>query len=282
MNRYDEYGPEGDDFFSRSRRLTRSAAIFGRGRMLSFLVMAALGLMSFVSKHTSWTPLQNVGRNINIGRGDAYFPKPNRTANFANAVGNMASNPLGQAQRYPTQPASSVGYTQPTSFVAAGQNLQQNFQQAWQPATYAQPAQQLTGPQVVSKHGGMVEDARTVQVRTIGNRLASSVQNLQPGAMRFYLLKDNVSPQAYTIADGSVLITSALYSGLRSEGDLAAILSQRITEYIYRGYDVRNNTQVAQFRTQMLSAAGFDPRVIMDYESARSASQIASGGVIRR
>ena len=79
MNRYDEYGPEGDDFFSRSRRLTRSAAIFGRGRMLSFLVMAALGLMSFVSKHTSWPPLQNVGRNINIGRGDAYFPKPNRT-----------------------------------------------------------------------------------------------------------------------------------------------------------------------------------------------------------
>ena len=255
--------------------------------------MAALGLMSFVSKHTSWTPLQNVGRNINIGRGDAYFPKPNRTANFANAVGNspanfanpvgnMASNPLGQGQRYPTQP-TGVGYTQPTSFVAAAQqNPPPNFQQSWQPATYVQPAQQLTGPQVVSKHGGMVEDPRTVQVRTIGNRLASSVQNLQPGAMRFYLLKDNVSPQAYTIADGSVLITSALYSGLRSEGDLAAILSQRITEYIYRGYDVRNNTQVAQFRTQMLSAAGFDPRVIMDYESARSASQIASGGVIPR
>ena len=268
MNRYDEFGTEADDLFSRGRRLTRSAAIFGRGRMLSFLVMAALGLMSFVSKHTSWRPLQDVGRNINIGRSDAYLPSPNRLANVASAV----TNPLGQSQRFTNR--------QPTGQPA--NMAQQNSQLAWQPVAYVPQARQLTGQQVVNQHGGTVEDARTIQVRTIGNRLASAVQNIQPGSMRFYLLQDNVNPQAYTIADGSILMTSALYSQLRSEGDLAAILSQRITEFIYQGYDVTNNAQVAQFRAQMLTAAGFDSRVITNYEASRSASQVASGVITRR
>ncbi len=286
MNRYDEFGTEADDLFSRGRRLTRSAAIFGRGRMLSFLVMAALGLMSFVSKHTSWRPLQDVGRNINIGRGDAYLPSPNRLANVANAVGSIATNPLGQSQGYANQPmnrpmnrSNSQLTGQPANYASA---VQPNSQLAWQPAAYVPQARQLTGQQVVNQHGGTVEDARTIQVRTIGNRLVGAVQNIQPGSMRFYLLQDSVNPQAYTIADGSILMTSALYGQLRSEGDLAAILSQRITEYIYRGYDVTNNAQVAQFRAQMLTAAGFDSRVITNYEASRSASQIASGGITRR
>ena len=81
-------------------------------------------------------------------------------------------------------------------------------------------------------------------------------------------------------------MTTALYDSMRSDGDLAAVLSERITEYLHQG-DISRYPQAAQFRGQLLAAAGFDPRVATEYQAASArvvTPRIASGingGLIR-
>ena len=253
---YDEYG---GDWVSRGRRLTRPAAMFGRGRLLSFVMMTGLGVLSFISKNTGWAPrlagVRPAAANLNFGQ-DAYLPRPNRLA-----------NPPGMRQQ------SGISSSTTLANAAASNSSVPAIELRGMTANH----QRGISYQIVQKHGGAVEDLRTTKIRQVGNRLASAVQNIPPGSLRFYLMRDVVNANAYASSDGSIMMTAAMYGQMRSDGDLAAVLSQKIVDYLYQGVNVAGSPQVADFRFRMLSAAGFDPSVVMQYQARHGTLQIASG-----
>ena len=251
---YDDH--ELTDWISRGRRLTRPAAIFGRGRMLSFIMMAGLGLMSFISRNTEWVrpQISAVGSNFEFGR-TAYLPRPNRLANPVGTQG--AANYSLPSQIVRTASAAPAGETFQSGYIGTRQMARRN----------TVPSIATSGMHFVERHGGILEDARAMKIRQVGNRLTSAVRNIPQGSVKFYLLRDDVNPAAYAVADGSILMTSAMYKRMRNDGDIATVLSDRIIQYLYQGVDVSRDARVAEFRGQMLAVAGFDPSVLMQYSS---------------
>jgi len=192
------------------RRLTGPFAIFGRGRMLSFVMMGVVSIFSFLSNNTSWV-------------------RPRATVNSG-------------------QPGLTVQQTQHQLTASRAQAAQQT---------------QIMQSNPIQTHGGTVEDARATQVRQVGARLLQTIPNLQPGAVRFFVLRDTTQAGSYALADGSVLVTAGLLSQIQTEDQLADILSRRMTEVLYRNVDRIQNPQVAQFPTQIVQAAGYRPSAVV-------------------
>ena len=99
------------------------------------------------------------------------------------------------------------------------------------PPSYAYESSLTSGEQdLARRHGGFVEDARTARLRQVGTRLTSRLTNLTPAELRFFLLGDSECATAYTLGNGSIFMTAALFDRMRSEGEVAAVISQRITD----------------------------------------------------
>lgn len=208
---------------TRRRRMSGPFAIFGRGRMLSFIMMAVISIFSFLSNNTSWMN-----------------PRP--------TTSNASYQPGVTTQDAQQQLAAS------RAFSAQRQNLP---------------------PNPIEFHGGIVEEPRSAQVRQIGARLAQGVPNLPPNALRFYVLRDTTRAGSYPVSDGSILVTAGLLNQMRTEAELAEVLSHRITEVLYHGVDRIQNPQVSQIPAQLVTKAGYGNSNVVQ----ASNNNYGSGGV---
>ncbi len=170
------------------RSLTGPIAIFGRGRMLSLVLMVFLTLFSYLAQQTSWN-------------------EPVSTAAAPSAP--SSPNPLSNA----------------------------------------------TPQQIVASHGGVIEDRRAAELRRVGDRLAAGVTHLPAQSLRFYLLRDQGNIASYAMPDGNIFVTGAQFDRIHSESDLAAFLSQRIADFVYRGYARTGESD--RYAAQVLAVAGY-------------------------
>lgn len=206
--RQDEY--ETDYPAQRRRRMGGPLAIFGRGRMLSFVMMGVVTIFSYLSNN-------------------------NRTRQ---AVDHTSSTGLTVEQIQQQMNASR------TQLAQRSQVLQSNPLQL---------------------HGGIVEDARATQVRSVGARLAQHVPNLPANALRFFVLQDTTRAGSYALQDGSILITAGMLNQMKTEDQLANVLSQRMTEVLYNGVDRIQNPQIDQFPSQLVTQAGYSSTATNSY-----------------
>ncbi len=131
----------------------------------------------------------------------------------------------------------------------------------------------------VARYGGVVEDSRTRVLRQVGDELASSVSHIQPGTIRFYLVGDNKNAFSVATTDGAVLMSVAQFARYRSADQLATDLSQRIAEFVYKGYDPKKFPEVGQYRDQLIAATGY--RQIIEGESQSMIARSSGDSTIR-
>ena len=90
--------------------------------------------------------------------------------------------------------------------------------------------------QIFRQHGGLYPN-RSLQayVEQVGNSLIDkSSASKSPYPFKFYLLRDNVTINAFALPGGQIFITTALLSRLNSEAQLAAVLGREIGHVVAR------------------------------------------------
>lgn len=91
-------------------------------------------------------------------------------------------------------------------------------------------------PKMMQQHGGLHSDARAqALVDGIGNRLVErSAARDTPWQFEFHLLADPRTVNAFALPGGQVFITGALFSRLKTEGQLAGVLGHEIGHVVAR------------------------------------------------
>jgi predicted Zn-dependent protease len=91
-------------------------------------------------------------------------------------------------------------------------------------------------PEIVQKHGGQHPDAQAqALVDEVGRRLVqSSVARETEWQFDFHLLRDDQTVNAFALPGGQCFITSALFSRLETEGQLAGVLGHEIGHVLAR------------------------------------------------
>ncbi len=208
--RLEDLGRAAKTVFPRSSILG-PVGLFGRGRGLSFLMMGAVTLFSYISRETE---------------------RPLTTEHVANDI----QTPGGEYLSHQT-----VSYEASRS--------------TFRDVRSVLPASQ--GSEIVAHHGGVIGDARARQLQSVGNRLAAAVSNYPQGTLKFYMLADANTPQAYVLDDGAVLMTIARYHQLNNESELAAVVSRQITQFAFRDQPPSCQQDAFRFEAQLLAAAGY-------------------------
>lgn len=90
--------------------------------------------------------------------------------------------------------------------------------------------------QVFRQHGGVYPDSTLVAyVEEVGTRLVDqSSASKSPYPFKFYLLRDNVTINAFALPGGQIFITAALLGRLNSEAQLAGVLGHEIGHVVAR------------------------------------------------
>lgn len=91
-------------------------------------------------------------------------------------------------------------------------------------------------PQMIEQHGGLYPDENLQEfVDSVGFKLvqASSAKDT-PWEFEFHLLKDPQTINAFALPGGQVFITAALFSKLKTEGQLAGVLGHEIGHVVAR------------------------------------------------
>ena len=90
--------------------------------------------------------------------------------------------------------------------------------------------------QILRQHGGLYPNSILQgYIDEVGNKLINkSSASKSPYPFKFYLLRDNISVNAFALPGGPIFITTALLSRLNSEAQLAAVLSHEIAHVVAR------------------------------------------------
>ena len=90
--------------------------------------------------------------------------------------------------------------------------------------------------QIFRQYGGIYPNSvLTAYVEKVGNRLVDeSSASKSPYPFKFYLLRDNITINAFALPGGQIFITTALLSHLESEAQLAGVLSHEIGHVVAR------------------------------------------------
>ena len=127
-------------------------------------------------------------------------------------------------------------------------------------------------PQMIDQHGGLYQDiALQNYVDKVGYSLLRSNPQMKelPWEYEFYLLKDPRTINAFALPGGQVFITYALFSKLKTEGQLAGILGHEIGHVVARHSAQRiAKSKLTQGLTGAVMAASGD------YGSAQMAAMI--------
>ena len=132
-------------------------------------------------------------------------------------------------------------------------------------------------PEMVNKHGGLLQSFKDQQrVDQIGEHLLLALRGelmkqkrKNPYPFEFYLLDDSKTVNAFALPGGQVFITSALYTQLETEGQLAGVIGHEIGHVLARHGAQRIAKQ--QFTQKLIGAAGV---LGGDANSARMAAAV--------
>lgn len=94
-----------------------------------------------------------------------------------------------------------------------------------------------SAPLMARQMGGEVpdDDPRLIEVRRIGNYLVEHTNaNKSPWKFKFHLLADTKTVNAFALPGGQVFITAGLYDKLKTEAQLAGVLSHEMGHVIQR------------------------------------------------
>ena len=92
-------------------------------------------------------------------------------------------------------------------------------------------------PQMIKQHGGLYPDERLQEyVDQVGFSLVRNAPELRdlPWQYEFHLLRDPQTINAFALPGGQVFITDALFSKLKTEGQLAGVLGHEIGHVVAR------------------------------------------------
>lgn len=97
-------------------------------------------------------------------------------------------------------------------------------------------------PEMMQEYGGLHPDVRArAHVENVGKQLVSAANRIanqkggrNPYKYEFHLLADNRTVNAFALPGGQVFITAALYSRLKTEGQLAGVLGHEVGHVLMR------------------------------------------------
>lgn len=89
------------------------------------------------------------------------------------------------------------------------------------------------------QHGGLHSDKKLqTYIQKVGNKIANnSVANTANYNFKFYLLKDLRAINAFALPSGQIFVTQGLFSKLKNEAQLAAILSHEISHVLGKHFN---------------------------------------------
>ncbi|MGE3181578.1 MAG: M48 family metalloprotease [Phycisphaerae bacterium] len=134
-----------------------------------------------------------------------------------------------------------------------------------------------SAPELAQQHGGLSpDDAAQARVDRVGEKLlARELRRKSPYEFEFHLLRDPKTVNAFALPGGQVFITEALYSRLRTEGQLAGVLGHEIGHVIERHSAQRiAKMELTQGLTGAAVLATYDPRNPVSRNSAAVAMVI--------
>ncbi|MDX2128053.1 MAG: M48 family metalloprotease [Chloroherpetonaceae bacterium] len=117
-------------------------------------------------------------------------------------------------------------------------------------------------PKLIAQYGGLHPDEQLQKlVDAIGNRLLrKSHAKETPYKFEFHLLKDKKIVNAFALPGGQVFITYALFSKLKTEGQIAGVLGHEIGHVIARHSAQRlAKAELTEGLTGAIFLATFDP-----------------------
>lgn len=91
-------------------------------------------------------------------------------------------------------------------------------------------------PQMIKQFGGLYQDQELQDyIDLIGNKLLANKQIQEtPWQFEFHLLGDPRTINAFALPGGQIFITSAMYSKLKTEGQLAGVLGHEVGHVVAR------------------------------------------------
>ncbi|MGD9790608.1 MAG: M48 family metalloprotease [Phycisphaerales bacterium] len=140
------------------------------------------------------------------------------------------------------------------------------------------PAQEIalglqSAPEMARQFGGLSADrGATALVESIGAKLVAALPpEAHPYPFQYHLLADRNTVNAFALPGGQIFITEALYSRLKTEGQLAGVLGHETGHVLARhSAEQMAKTQLAQ---GLVGAAG---TAASDYGAGGAAQQTAA------
>lgn len=131
--------------------------------------------------------------------------------------------------------------------------------------------------ELVAAYGGL--SANTEQqslVARVGNHIVKSSDAAKlSGGMRFYVVADENRINVFALPDGTVLITSLLLNHLKTEAQLAAMLSHEVSQVVHKHrphyqasgeivYGQDQEIRADAGSVKLMSQAGYNPQALID------------------
>lgn len=134
-----------------------------------------------------------------------------------------------------------------------------------------------TAQEILAAYGGL--SSNTTQqslVARVGNHIAkASDASKLSGTLRFYVVADENRINVFALPDGTIFITSLLLNHLKTEGQLAAMLSHEIAQVLHKHrptYQATGEIVFAQDQeiradatgVKLMGQAGYNPQAYID------------------
>lgn len=150
------------------------------------------------------------------------------------------------------------------------------------PTGDAAPAEVQTLPlpsaqELVAAYGGLSGNtAQQSLVARVGNQIAKGSEAAKlSGGLRFYVVADENRINVFALPDGTIFITSLLLNHLKTEAQLAAMLSHEISQVVHKHrphYQATGEVVYSQDQeiradagaVKLMSQAGYNPQALID------------------
>ncbi len=134
-----------------------------------------------------------------------------------------------------------------------------------------------TAQEVLATYGGLSKNTEQQSlVARVGNHIVkSSDASKLSGTMRFYVMADENRINVFALPDGTIFITSLLLNHLKTEGQLAAMLSHEIAQVTHKHrphyeatgqivFDQDQELRADATGVKLMSQAGYNPQALID------------------
>lgn len=134
-----------------------------------------------------------------------------------------------------------------------------------------------TAQEILAAYGGLSSNTQQQSlVARVGNHIAkASDASKLSGTLRFYVTAEENRINVFALPDGTIFITSLLLNHLKTEGQLAAMLSHEIAQVVHQhrpNYQATGEIVFSQDEeiradatgVKLMSQAGYNPQAYID------------------